>query len=226
MSSPNATAAGRPGPGRRKGHPSGVALPVRVAGEGFEPSKAKPTDLQSAPIGHSGNLPCCSQKNTQAARSPRGEVAVSGDERKARSRMRLDPRHAILFEQVRVGPKVLPNRFYQVPHASGFGSAKPRSPGGLPRHQGRRWLGRGLHRVLTRLGRRRRGALHRGLPARRARRRGPADDGRRGPRARLPRRDRALPRRELEQQHATAGTRASPRASSPPDLAGARWPAR
>ncbi len=39
----------------------------------------------------------------------------------------LDPRHAILFEQVPVGPKVLPNRFYQVPHASGFGSAKPRS---------------------------------------------------------------------------------------------------
>ena len=29
-----------------------------VAGEGFEPSKAKPTDLQSAPIGRSGNLPC------------------------------------------------------------------------------------------------------------------------------------------------------------------------
>jgi cyclic-di-GMP-binding protein len=28
-----------------------------VAGEGFEPSKAKPTDLQSAPIGRSGNLP-------------------------------------------------------------------------------------------------------------------------------------------------------------------------
>lgn len=29
----------------------------RVAGEGFEPSKAKPTDLQSAPIGRSGNPP-------------------------------------------------------------------------------------------------------------------------------------------------------------------------
>ena len=28
-----------------------------VAGEGFEPSKAKPTDLQSAPIGRSGNPP-------------------------------------------------------------------------------------------------------------------------------------------------------------------------
>jgi dimethylamine/trimethylamine dehydrogenase len=37
----------------------------------------------------------------------------------------IDPRHAILFEPVRIGPKVLPNRFYQVPHASGFGSDKP-----------------------------------------------------------------------------------------------------
>ena len=39
----------------------------------------------------------------------------------------LDPRHAILFEPVVIGPKTLPNRFYQVPHASGFGSAKPRT---------------------------------------------------------------------------------------------------
>lgn len=39
----------------------------------------------------------------------------------------MDPRHAILFEPVRVGPTTLPNRFYQVPHASGFGSSKPRA---------------------------------------------------------------------------------------------------
>jgi dimethylamine/trimethylamine dehydrogenase len=39
----------------------------------------------------------------------------------------MDPRHAILFEPVRIGPKTLPNRFYQVPHASGFGSARPGS---------------------------------------------------------------------------------------------------
>ncbi|MDA8321103.1 MAG: FAD-dependent oxidoreductase [Actinomycetota bacterium] len=39
----------------------------------------------------------------------------------------MDPRHAILFEPVRIGPKTLPNRFYQVPHASGFGSARPRA---------------------------------------------------------------------------------------------------
>jgi dimethylamine/trimethylamine dehydrogenase len=40
----------------------------------------------------------------------------------------MDPRHEILFEPLAVGPKVLPNRFYQVPHASGFGSGRPRRP--------------------------------------------------------------------------------------------------
>lgn len=39
----------------------------------------------------------------------------------------MDPQHAVLFEEVRIGPKVLKNRFYQVPHASGFGSARPRT---------------------------------------------------------------------------------------------------
>jgi dimethylamine/trimethylamine dehydrogenase len=39
----------------------------------------------------------------------------------------MDPRHAILFEPVEIGPKTLPNRFYQVPHASGFGSGRPRT---------------------------------------------------------------------------------------------------
>lgn len=39
----------------------------------------------------------------------------------------MEPRHAILFEPVPIGPKVLPNRFYQVPHATGFGAIKPRT---------------------------------------------------------------------------------------------------
>lgn len=39
----------------------------------------------------------------------------------------MDPRHAVLFEPVAIGPKTLPNRFYQVPHASGFGSGRPRA---------------------------------------------------------------------------------------------------
>jgi len=32
-----------------------------------------------------------------------------------------------LVRAVRIGPKTLPNRFYQVPHASGFCSGKPRT---------------------------------------------------------------------------------------------------
>lgn len=36
-----------------------------------------------------------------------------------------DPRHDILFEPVRIGPKTLRNRFYQVPHCTGFGTRKP-----------------------------------------------------------------------------------------------------
>jgi len=43
------------------------------------------------------------------------------------SRKRRDPRHDILFEPLTIGPKTLRNRFYQVPHASGFGSVKPRT---------------------------------------------------------------------------------------------------
>ena len=38
---------------------------------------------------------------------------------------RRDPRHDILFEPVQIGPKRLRNRFYQVPHCSGFGEVKP-----------------------------------------------------------------------------------------------------
>ena len=35
------------------------------------------------------------------------------------------PRHDILFEPVQIGPKTLRNRFYQVPHCTGFGVEKP-----------------------------------------------------------------------------------------------------
>lgn len=39
----------------------------------------------------------------------------------------MDPRHAILFEPVTIGPRTAPNRFYHVPHASGFGIGQPRT---------------------------------------------------------------------------------------------------
>src|SRR5215210_3739 len=39
--------------------------------------------------------------------------------------MASDPRYDILFEPVTLGPKIMKNRFYQVPHCNGFGSEKP-----------------------------------------------------------------------------------------------------
>jgi len=36
-----------------------------------------------------------------------------------------DPRYDVLFEPVRIGPKTLRNRFFQVPHCTGFGSERP-----------------------------------------------------------------------------------------------------
>jgi len=43
----------------------------------------------------------------------------------------MDPRHAILFEPVRIGPVTAPNRFYQTPHATGFGWQRPQSGAAL-----------------------------------------------------------------------------------------------
>ena len=39
--------------------------------------------------------------------------------------MPRDPRHDILFEPIRIGPKTLKNRFYQVPQCTGAGVLKP-----------------------------------------------------------------------------------------------------
>ena len=43
----------------------------------------------------------------------------------------MDPRHAILFEPVRIGPVTAANRFYQTPHATGFGWQRPQSGAAL-----------------------------------------------------------------------------------------------
>ena len=64
------------------------------------------------------------------------------------SSMARDPRHDILFEPVRIGPKTLRNRFYQMPHCTGFGVEKPWTQARLPGHEGRGRLGGGQHRVL------------------------------------------------------------------------------
>ncbi len=45
--------------------------------------------------------------------------------------MQRDPRYDILFEPVRIGPVTAKNRFYQVPHCTGSGWARPRTLAGL-----------------------------------------------------------------------------------------------
>lgn len=47
--------------------------------------------------------------------------------------MARDPRHDILFEPVRLGPKTMPNRFYQSPHCTSFGV---QLPGAQAMHRG------------------------------------------------------------------------------------------
>lgn len=41
--------------------------------------------------------------------------------------MARNPRHDLLFEPIEIGPRVLRNRFFQVPHCTGFGTDKPGS---------------------------------------------------------------------------------------------------
>lgn len=45
--------------------------------------------------------------------------------------MTRSARHDVLFEPLAIGPKTLRNRFYQVPHCSGFGTEKPLSQAAL-----------------------------------------------------------------------------------------------
>ncbi len=45
--------------------------------------------------------------------------------------MPRNPRYDILFEPVRIGPVTAPNRFYQTPHATGMGLARPKAGAAL-----------------------------------------------------------------------------------------------
>jgi dimethylamine/trimethylamine dehydrogenase len=47
--------------------------------------------------------------------------------------MARDPRYDILFEPVKIGPKVAKNRFYQVPHCNGAGYRDPSANAGMRR---------------------------------------------------------------------------------------------
>src|SRR5207245_11040745 len=74
-----------------------------------------------------------SYRNHPGALYRRGRARRSGGARRppqgrpARERLLMgrEARHDILFEPVTIGPKTLRNRFYQVPHCTGFGVEKP-----------------------------------------------------------------------------------------------------
>ena len=53
---------------------------------------------------------------------PESRIEVAPESRTPRPSTR---RYAVLFDPVRIGPVTAPNRFYQVPHASGMTNALP-----------------------------------------------------------------------------------------------------
>ena len=72
---------------------------------------------------------------------------VTNQTRNARQGVR-DPKYDILFEPVRIGPKMMRNRFYQTPHCTGFGSDYAGTQADFRGDEGRGRLGRRQHRVL------------------------------------------------------------------------------
>ncbi len=47
--------------------------------------------------------------------------------------MSRDPRYDVLFEPVKIGPHTARNRFFQVAHCNGMGSAYPKSMAAITR---------------------------------------------------------------------------------------------
>ena len=88
--------------------------------------------------------------------------------------MARDPKHDILFEPIKVGPKTMKNRFYQVPHCNGFGSEKPFSQAYFRALKAEGGFARRLHRVLLDLTRVGRHAPHVGPPLGRRRHQEPS----------------------------------------------------
>lgn len=53
-------------------------MTLLVPGAGFEPAKAMPADLQSAPFGRSGNLACAANSTTKP-RAPSKSARLAGE---------------------------------------------------------------------------------------------------------------------------------------------------
>lgn len=120
----------REGPGVQRSRWSPGPSP-RVAGQGFEPWKAKPTDLQSAPIGRSGNLPGLRRRVRRGASPriaddpPEPEIGCSGAPRPGTSGT---PSGARLSSEDRPrGTRRGPTRT----HAGVHGRPRPMRPNGV-----------------------------------------------------------------------------------------------
>ena len=144
--------------------------------------------------------------------------------------MPREPRHDILFEPVKIGPKTLRNRFYQVPHCTGFGVEKPWTQAAFRGMKAEGGWARRLHRVLLDQPRLRRDAVRLGAAVgRRGHARAVADDGR-GARARRAGRGRAVARRRVRREPrgaaAAAGAVARSAATSRAWWCRSRWTGR
>ena len=64
--------------------------------------------------------PVCAMPCWQTPGVPHETAAVT-----ARLTPQTDPHHAVLFQPLRIGPVVAPNRFYQVPHCTGIADRAP-----------------------------------------------------------------------------------------------------
>src|SRR6476661_1631502 len=120
----------------------GSTPPMRIVGD---PGKRSSTACCSVDISRISTASGSRPRSVSAARRSASVRSVDGQPCHQRSSMRgrmavsiagpcrlgslaqmgCDPRHEILFEPVRIGPKTLRNRFYQVPHCTGFGVEKP-----------------------------------------------------------------------------------------------------
>src|ERR1700729_2627852 len=65
---------------------------------------------------------CAGRRGHGSATASPGATSRTRSARERGRRAVRDPKYDVLFEPVRIGPKVMRNRFYQTPHCSGFGS--------------------------------------------------------------------------------------------------------
>ncbi len=118
-----------------------VGLVVRAGVQELAPARLRPVDVRGEEDSHvsgfwsSGRtevktgktpIPWRRASTREPGLSPRGQSQSPGLRApRIVAGMPRDPRFDILFEPVQIGPKTLRNRFYQVPHCTGFGVEKP-----------------------------------------------------------------------------------------------------